>query len=228
MRWFLPQLEQCICCVALRYSQPWSPICRMEIIACIKDQLHKQMWFLCFFIWQCRALAKRLSLAEKSKESSLEEIRVARQSITKLQASLFSAGFNTLILGYIPSLGVLQTYGSLNLYSSFDDLAVLRVSSWSAWWVSWAYNLVRKNITHQLGECNMIFSWIEQRLSYLASNAAALCLSSLPCFLLVLCHIILKCPVVGLIKPVWLQMQKHSEPWNAAIFVFGPSFSLFL
>ncbi|XP_066467992.1 protein phosphatase 1 regulatory subunit 21 [Tiliqua scincoides] len=37
---------------------------------------------------ECRALAKRLSLAEKAKESSVEEIRVARQSITRLQDEL--------------------------------------------------------------------------------------------------------------------------------------------
>ncbi|XP_061481633.1 protein phosphatase 1 regulatory subunit 21 [Rhineura floridana] len=37
---------------------------------------------------ECRALAKRLSLAEKSKESFLEEMRLARQSITRLQDEL--------------------------------------------------------------------------------------------------------------------------------------------
>ncbi|XP_054841820.1 protein phosphatase 1 regulatory subunit 21 isoform X2 [Eublepharis macularius] len=37
---------------------------------------------------ECRALAKRLSLAEKSKESSTEEMRLARQSITRLQDEL--------------------------------------------------------------------------------------------------------------------------------------------
>nr|XP_034966970.1 protein phosphatase 1 regulatory subunit 21 isoform X2 [Zootoca vivipara] len=37
---------------------------------------------------ECRALAKRLALTEKSKESSLEEVRQARQSITRLQDEL--------------------------------------------------------------------------------------------------------------------------------------------
>ncbi|XP_042321312.1 protein phosphatase 1 regulatory subunit 21 isoform X2 [Sceloporus undulatus] len=37
---------------------------------------------------ECRALAKRLSLAEKSKESTLEEMRLAKQSITRLQDEL--------------------------------------------------------------------------------------------------------------------------------------------
>ncbi|NWT81683.1 PPR21 phosphatase, partial [Lanius ludovicianus] len=40
---------------------------------------------------ECRALAKRLSLAEKSKESLTEELKLASQNITRLQASeLFS------------------------------------------------------------------------------------------------------------------------------------------
>ncbi|XP_048375212.1 protein phosphatase 1 regulatory subunit 21 isoform X1 [Sphaerodactylus townsendi] len=39
---------------------------------------------------ECRALAKRLSLAEKSKESSTEDIRLARQSITRLQDELMT------------------------------------------------------------------------------------------------------------------------------------------
>ncbi|XP_053099965.1 protein phosphatase 1 regulatory subunit 21 isoform X2 [Hemicordylus capensis] len=37
---------------------------------------------------ECRALAKRLTLAEKSKESFSEEMRLARQSITRLQDEL--------------------------------------------------------------------------------------------------------------------------------------------
>nr|XP_056708533.1 protein phosphatase 1 regulatory subunit 21 [Euleptes europaea] len=37
---------------------------------------------------ECRALAKRLSLAEKSKESSTEDMRLAKQSITRLQDEL--------------------------------------------------------------------------------------------------------------------------------------------
>uniref|UniRef100_A0A8D2L045 Protein phosphatase 1 regulatory subunit 21 n=1 Tax=Varanus komodoensis TaxID=61221 RepID=A0A8D2L045_VARKO len=37
---------------------------------------------------ECRALAKRLSLAEKSKESLLEEMRLSKQSITRLQDEL--------------------------------------------------------------------------------------------------------------------------------------------
>ncbi|NXI28063.1 PPR21 phosphatase, partial [Sterrhoptilus dennistouni] len=38
---------------------------------------------------ECRALAKRLSLAEKSKESLTEELKLASQNITRLQASRF-------------------------------------------------------------------------------------------------------------------------------------------
>ncbi|XP_003216166.1 protein phosphatase 1 regulatory subunit 21 [Anolis carolinensis] len=37
---------------------------------------------------ECRALAKRLSLADKSKESTLEDMRLAKQSITRLQDEL--------------------------------------------------------------------------------------------------------------------------------------------
>ncbi|NXD96461.1 PPR21 phosphatase, partial [Chaetorhynchus papuensis] len=40
---------------------------------------------------ECRALAKRLSLAEKSKESLTEELKLASQNITRLQASKLSS-----------------------------------------------------------------------------------------------------------------------------------------
>lgn len=41
----------------------------------------------CFLIPQCRALSKRLALAEKSKETLTEEMKVASQNISRLQVS---------------------------------------------------------------------------------------------------------------------------------------------
>ena len=38
-----------------------------------------------FFLMQCRALAKRLALAEKSREALSEEVKVANQNVTRLQ-----------------------------------------------------------------------------------------------------------------------------------------------
>ena len=40
-------------------------------------------------IVQCRALSKRLALAEKSKETLTEEMRLASQNISRLQVSSF-------------------------------------------------------------------------------------------------------------------------------------------
>ncbi|KAK2092472.1 hypothetical protein P7K49_029000 [Saguinus oedipus] len=40
----------------------------------------------CFLILQCRALSKRLALAEKSKEALTEEMKLASQNISRLQA----------------------------------------------------------------------------------------------------------------------------------------------
>lgn len=41
----------------------------------------------CFLILQCRALSKRLALAEKSKEALTEEMKLASQNISRLQVS---------------------------------------------------------------------------------------------------------------------------------------------
>ncbi|NXV69972.1 PPR21 phosphatase, partial [Molothrus ater] len=46
---------------------------------------------------ECRALAKRLSLAEKSKESLTEELKLASQNITRLQASKFFCNHDELM-----------------------------------------------------------------------------------------------------------------------------------
>lgn len=39
----------------------------------------------CFLVSQCRALSKRLALAEKSKEALTEEMKAASQNISRLQ-----------------------------------------------------------------------------------------------------------------------------------------------
>lgn len=39
----------------------------------------------CFLFFKCRALAKRLTIAEKARETLSEEIKVANQKISHLQ-----------------------------------------------------------------------------------------------------------------------------------------------
>ena len=57
---------------------------------------------VCFLISQCRALSTRLALAEKSKEALTEEMKVASQSISRLQVSFM------LPTQYVFSLKVLR------------------------------------------------------------------------------------------------------------------------
>lgn len=38
-----------------------------------------------FYTFQCRALAKRLAIAEKNRETLSEEVKLANQNITRLQ-----------------------------------------------------------------------------------------------------------------------------------------------
>ena len=57
---------------------------------------------VCFLISQCRALSKRLALAEKSKEVLTEEMKVASQNISRLQVSF------VLPTQYVFSLKVLR------------------------------------------------------------------------------------------------------------------------
>lgn len=47
---------------------------------------HKLHYIACnFFLFQCRAVAKRLTIAEKSRETLTEELKLANQNITRLQ-----------------------------------------------------------------------------------------------------------------------------------------------
>jgi hypothetical protein len=52
----------------------------------------------CFLILQCRALSKRLALAEKSKEALAEEMKLASQNISRLQVSAYVLPMQVLYL----------------------------------------------------------------------------------------------------------------------------------
>ncbi|NXO71635.1 PPR21 phosphatase, partial [Phainopepla nitens] len=81
---------------------------------------------------ECRALAKRLSLAEKSKESLTEELKLASQNITRLQASKLFCNLMTTKRSYEDQLSMMSDHlCSMNetLTKQREEIDTLKMSS---------------------------------------------------------------------------------------------------
>ncbi|NXB84212.1 PPR21 phosphatase, partial [Vidua chalybeata] len=81
---------------------------------------------------ECRALAKRLSLAEKSKESLTEELKLASQNITRLQASKLFCNLMTTKRSYEDQLSMMSDHlCSMNetLTKQREEIDTLKMAS---------------------------------------------------------------------------------------------------
>ncbi|NWT65695.1 PPR21 phosphatase, partial [Prunella himalayana] len=81
---------------------------------------------------ECRALAKRLSLAEKSKESLTEELKLASQNITRLQASKLFCNLMTTKRSYEDQLSMMSDHlCSMNetLTKQREEIDTLKMTS---------------------------------------------------------------------------------------------------
>ncbi len=66
-------------------QRKYLPLLQLLKKICVQAHQGTAVVYVPFSPFQCRALAKRLAIAEKSRESLSEEVKLADQNITRLQ-----------------------------------------------------------------------------------------------------------------------------------------------